>query len=136
MTDTTADLIGRFLVRHALTQAQLGDLLGVTSQTVSRWAGGRRTATSHRLLSLALDSLERNRGKPVGAEARLFSLACPIHGHVAAWAAYARLDADGAVVIPDSLPHQTRRVWRTHCLEQGCDPESKVVAAGEPPPSN
>src|SRR5436190_995860 len=118
-TETTAALINRFMVRHSLTQARLAELLGVTSQTVSRWAGGRRTATSGRLLALALDSLERNRGKPVGTEARLFSVACPTHGHVAAWAAYAQLDADGAVVIPASLPHQARRVWRAHCLEQG-----------------
>jgi transcriptional regulator with XRE-family HTH domain len=134
--ENTATLVNRFLVRHSLTQVQLGDLLGVTSQTVSRWAGGRRTATSHRLLSLALDSLERNRGKPVGTEARLFSVACPTHGHVVAWAAYAQLDAGGAVVIPESLPHRARQAWRAHCLEQGCDPDSKVIAAGEPAPNN
>jgi transcriptional regulator with XRE-family HTH domain len=136
MTDTTADLIGHFLARHRLTQARLADLLGVQPQTVSRWASGKRTDRGHRFLSLALDSLERNLGRPVGTEARLFSLACPVHGHVAAWAAYARLDAHGAVVIPESLPHQTRRVWRAHCLERGCDPESRVVAAGEPAPNN
>lgn len=135
MTDTTATLVNRFLARHSLTQAQLGDLLGVTPQTVSRWAGGRRSAMSHRLLSLALDSLERSRGKPVGTEARLFSVACPIHGHVVAWAAYAQLDASGGVVIPESLPPQVRYTWRSHCLETGCDPDSKVIAAGEPAPS-
>jgi transcriptional regulator with XRE-family HTH domain len=134
-TENTTALINHFLARHSLTQARLAELLGVTSQTVSRWAGGRRTAMSHRLLSLALDSLERSQGKPVGTEARLFSVACPIHGHVVAWAAYAQLDDGGAVVIPESLPHRARQVWRAHCLEQGCDPDSKVIAVGEPAPS-
>lgn len=133
MTDTTentAALVGRFLVRHSLTQARLAQMLGVTSQTVSRWAAGRRTATSGRLLSLALDSLERSCGKPVGIEARLFSLDCPLHGLVHAWVAFTANDES------PRLPPMGRYRWRSHCLESGCDPGSGVITAGEPAPGN
>ena len=40
MSESWAELLRRYRVRHALTQARMGDVLGVSQRTISRWERG------------------------------------------------------------------------------------------------
>jgi transcriptional regulator with XRE-family HTH domain len=72
MTNTDGDIGGRIEeMRHArkMTQAQLAGAIGVRSQQVYRWEGGKQEVPLHRLreIAYALQCTERDLLEPVGS---------------------------------------------------------------------
>lgn len=54
----TGSEIKKDRIRLALTQAELGDRLGVSGNTVARWERDESTPESPKMLRLALDALK------------------------------------------------------------------------------